>query len=395
MKQMDVKKFLIPFVAVLTVFLIASVSALGSNVVTEFNGVELSTSGMSMAGIADDVVPIRVTFNADSDTEDVRVRVWMEGYRDEVSVKTDRFGVLQGVTYTKLLSLELPEDLKDTSQDFTLHVSISSADEYDSVDYDIRMQRETYSFNILSVDYPVPVSAGDVMPVSVVVENNGMQDLDDGFVTITIPELDVSAKGYFGDLVSIEDDDNEDSTQKTVYVKLPSDANKGVYEMKIRVYNRDASQTVSQLIRIDGSDAGSTVLAGTRTKQVRSGQSETFELIIVNSGSEAQTYNLEAVSPQNTLAVSVPSVIAVGAGSSQTVSVSVAALSNAQEGVYPFSVEVDGQRVNFEAEVVGQASGIVALTVVLVIVFVVLLVVLVVLLTRKDKSTEEVETSYY
>jgi hypothetical protein len=270
MKQMDVKKFLIPFVAVLTVFLIASVSALtvDSTIVTEFNGVDLFTSGMSMAGIADDVIPIRVTFDADSNVSDVRVRVWMESYRDEVSVKTSRFDVLQGVTYTKLLSLELPEDLKDTSKDFTLHVSISSADEYDSVDYTVKMQRETYSYNILSVDYPVPVSAGDIMPVSIVVENNGMQDLDDGFVIITIPELDVSAKGYFGDLVSVENDDNEDSTQKTVFVKIPSNANDGVYEMKARVYNSDASQSMNQLFRIDESDSATTVISTTTTDDV-------------------------------------------------------------------------------------------------------------------------------
>ena len=62
-----------------------------------------------------------------------------------------------------------------------------------------------------------------------------------------------------------------------------------------------------------------------------------------------------------------------------------------------FSVSVDGSQVSFVANVTSGSvsTSVVALTVILVIVFVVLLVVLIVLLTRKEKPTEEVETSYY
>ena len=96
--------------------------------------------------------------------------------------------------------------------------------------------------------------------------------------------------------------------------------------------------------------------------------------------------------------VSAPSVVTVGPDSSETVSILVSAKDDAKIGTYTFSVDVDGKQAVFGANVVGSSTStsFVALTVVLVIIFLVLLAVLIVLLTtRKEKSTEEVETSYY
>jgi cytochrome bd-type quinol oxidase subunit 1 len=97
------------------------------------------------------------------------------------------------------------------------------------------------------------------------------------------------------------------------------------------------------------------------------------------------------------LSVSVPSVVTVDAGSSKVVQVTVAASSDAKKGVYPFTVEANGQTMVFNANVTDQSVSVsaIALTVVLVIIFVALLVVLAVLLLRKSKPVEEVETSYY
>jgi hypothetical protein len=392
---MNSKTLFMPLVAFLAILLIGMTSALASGITTEFNGVVLS-SGQSFAGIADDVVPVRVAFVANSDAEDVKVRVWMEGNRDEIEASTSRFSLIDDVAYTKVLSLELPAEIKDRVKDFTLHVSISSADEYDTETYDISMQRESYNFKILSVDYPTSVSAGQILPVSVVVENTGMQELEDGFVLVTIPELDISAKGYFGDLVSVDqdDDDSVDSVQKTVFLSIPINAEDSVYNLKVRVYNSDASTSSKNIVRIEGS-AGSNVVASARTQELKAGETKTYDLVLINSGNSAKTYSLNAVAG-NFLSVSVPSVVTVGPESSKTVPVSVSADSDSPNGAYTFSVDVDGQEVILEANVSSAGvSSAVALTVVLVIVFVVLLVVLIVLLTRREKPIEEVETSYY
>jgi len=236
---------LIPFVAVMTLMVVAFASAgLASDIDTDFNGVDL-TSSNTMVGDVDDVVPVRVTFTADVDAADVKVKVYMEGHRDDVSVKTDRFDIEAGSSYTKLLALKLPTDSDDLSEKYTLYVEIVSKDDQSEARYTISMQRESYTFEVKSVDFSSKVKAGDVVPVSVVIKNTGYNRMDDAYVVVSIPALSVSTRGYVGDLIPAEDyidyDDEEDSMYRTVYLKIPSSAASGVYEMEVLVYNDDVA----------------------------------------------------------------------------------------------------------------------------------------------------------
>ena len=392
---------LVPFIAVITLMVVGFASAnLATNIDTEFNGVTLNSGTTVMAGNVDSVVPVRVTFDADDDMDDVKVKIYMEGHRDDVSASTSRFDIEDGTTYTKLLKLKLPSDADELSEEYTLYVEVVSKNDRSEEEYTISMQRESYTFEILSVDYSSKVSAGDVFPVSVVVKNNGYNRMDDNYVVVSIPALSISTRGYMGDLIPTEDceddycDDEEDSVQKTVYLKIPDNANVDVYEMKIEVYNEDSETSVTKLISVD--DSASMVLAAVKNKDLNAGETVTYDLIIVNSADDVKVFNLNAISG-DVLDVSVPSVVTVGPDSSETVSVVVHADNKAAVGTYTFSVDVNGKQTVLGANIIGTSvsTSVVALTVILVIIFGVLLAVLVVLLTRKEKPTEEVETSYY
>jgi len=401
---MNTKTLLIPVIALLAVFLVSFAAAgdLADDISVKFNDIVLN--GDTMSAIVGETVPVRVTFTAEDDFSDVRVKVWMEGYRDDVSASTGRFDILNGVTYTKLLSLEMPADMKKTAEEYTLHVSVSSGNGYYSREYVVSLQRDSYEFDILSVDYSTEVSAGETVPVAIVVENVGMQELENGYVVVSIPELGVNAKGYFGDLIPTdngcdnEDCDKVDSLQKTVYVKIPANANTGVYEMTVKVYNRDSTTTVQKLISVKESQS-TTVIPATTSLDMKAGETKTFDLIVVNSGDDIQIYTISTVGGSSVL-VSAPSVITVGPDSSQTVQVDVTAPSDLSKGAYTFTVNVGGEQVVLGVNVTGSSvsTSVVALTVVLAIIFIVLLVILVVLLVKKDNSrtsAEEVETSYY
>jgi hypothetical protein len=398
MKNMKTNVLLIPFVAVLTLLVASLASAgLASNIDTEFNGVMLGSN--TMVGDVDDVVPVRVTFTAITNASDVRVKVYMEGHRDDVSVSTNRFDIENGVDYTKLLSLKLPSDADDFSERYTLYVEIISKNDQSEKRYEISMQRESYTFEIRSVDYSSKVMPGDVFPVSVVIKNIGYNRMDDTYVVVSIPALSVSSRGYFGDLIPVENyrnyDDEEDSVYRTIYLKIPEGATGGVYEMEVEAYNRDARTVVKQLVSV-GDSASTLVLATVKNQDLMAGETITYDLIIVNSDDDVKVFNLNSVSGSD-LAVSVPLVVTVGPKSSKTVPVTVTAARDARIGAYTFSVDVNGEQTVFGANVVGGSvsSSVVALTVILVIIFVVLLAVLVVLLTKKEKPIEEVETSYY
>ncbi|MCK5449485.1 hypothetical protein KAI32_01325 [Candidatus Pacearchaeota archaeon] len=401
MKNMKRNLLLVPFIAVLTMMVVGFASAdLARNIDTEFNGVTLISGSTVMAGDVNSIVPVRVTFDADDNMDDVKVKIYMEGHRDDVSASTSRFDIEDGTTYTKLLKLSLPSDAYDLSEEYTLYVEVVSKNDRTEEVYTISMQRESYTFEVLSVDYSTKVSAGEVFPVSVVVKNNGYNRMDDNYVIVSIPALGVSTRGYIGDLIPTEDcednhcDDEEDSASTTVYLKIPDQANVNVYEMNVEIYNEESETSVTRLISVD--DSASMVLAAVKNKDLNAGETITYDLIIVNSADDVKVFNLNAVSG-NVLDVSVPSVITVGPDASETVSVTVNADSDATVGTYTFSVDVNGKQVILGANIVktNVSTSVVALTVILVIIFVVLLAVLVVLLTRKEKITEEVETSYY
>ncbi len=394
---------LVPFFAVLALMFVSFASAgelVSGDIDTTFNGVDL-TSSMTMTGEVNGIVPVRVTFDADENMSDVRIEVSMEGYRDDVEAKTSRFDIIDGNTYTKLLSLELPRDADYLNDEYTLYVEISSKTKRDVVEYDLSLQRDSYTMEILSVDYNTKVSAGDVFPVSVVLKNTGFNRADDNYVVVSIPELGVSTRGYAGDLIPTEDcedeacDEEEDSVQKTVYLQIPENAVSGVYELEIEAYNKDSKTRVRELISVGESDS-TIILAAVKNQDMNAGETKTYDLVIVNSADDVKVFNVQSVSGSD-LSVSVPSVVTVGPDASKTVSILVTADDDAEVGTYTFSVDVDGKQIVFGANVIGKSvsTSMVALTVILVIIFVVLLAVLIVLLTRKEKQIEEVETSYY
>jgi len=261
MKNMKRNLTFMSLLAVL-VMTIGFASALGDINTVEFNGVKLTEgSGMNIAVSPGEVVPVWVQFTADDNASDVTIEVEIKG-RNGVSVSRDLSDIEAGTTYPVLLSLKLPET-DDLSEVFTLYVTVASnTDEVVEIfDVQVKVQRESFTMDILSVDYSSQVEAGDIIPVSVVAKNVGYNRADDNYVVVSIPALGVSTRGYAGDLVPVEDyaeydnGSEEDSVFKTVYLKIPSDALSGVYEVKVAVYNDDTETVVTKLISVEGEEA--------------------------------------------------------------------------------------------------------------------------------------------
>jgi hypothetical protein len=398
--------FMIALVAVLAVFMFGfSSAAVVSDAIVSVDGIDINhgAHNLTLAAFAGETVPVRVYFTADSDAKDVKVKVELTSGNYESSDSYFVGNVINDsrVYRTGVMNIDFPSTLKDTTKDLYLRVTIT-ADGLDTYmkEYAIDVQRNSYQMDVLSLDFDNSVSAGQTVPVSVVIKNIGFENADDGFVVVSVPELGISAKSYFGDLVAIEncsdDCNDDDSVVKVLNLAIPDSAKAGVYSVVAKVYNADSVTTVTDSITVDGSSTNQAIPTQ-NSQDIKAGETITYDLILVNSGSNVAVYRLSAVSGSD-LSVSVPAVITVDAGSSKTVQVTVTASDDASKGVQSFVVDVNGQKTTFNANVVSGSSlsvATVALTVVLVIVFVVLLVVLIVLLMKKDKPAEEVETSYY
>jgi hypothetical protein len=236
----------------------------------------------TLAGSVGENIDVRVKFTvndldlSDSDDdeklEDLKLKVWISGYKDDIEASTGRFDVLSGRTYVKDLSLELPnvQDIEDLDEDLTLHVEISDKNDDIDAEYDLTVQRESYSYDLLSVEAPVKASAGDIVAIDVVLKNIGGKDLEDSFVTARIPELGIYKKVYFGDIApedNFDDDDDEDARERRVYLVIPADAISGDYDLEVKASNYDAISEVVKSITIEGMSESDVIDATNEDKE--------------------------------------------------------------------------------------------------------------------------------
>lgn len=421
MKSKAILVFLLAIFAVFAVNLTSLVSATSGTLPVSINEVSVSGVDVSEPGIPQvsldtgDTVPIRVQVTANEDVTDARVMVSLSG--EDVDATTGKFDMIKGRTYSKLLSLKLPASLKVTpSDEFNLVVEIDSRDGEMRAEYTFTIQRESYNLEVLSVETAREVTAGANLAVNVVLKNLGSHELEDTFVVARIPALNVEKRVYFSDLTPSDgkgvyfdmdgnkilhiDTDKEDAAERTLFLQIPSDAKAGVYSLEVEASNSDSSAKTTKSIAIAGTEQKSEVLIAVSSKEIQSGETATYDLVIINSGDKIAVYEIVPESAQN-LVISVDEpIVTVPGDSSKTVKIKVTA--GEVMGTFNFAVNVNSQdklvkRVNFSANVAKKSvtSNVMVLTVILAIVFVVLLIVLIVLLTRKPEKTEELGESYY
>src|SRR3989344_3011468 len=402
---MNIKNFVGLFVlAISLLFLVSSVSA---QTFATINYVEADSVFLvkdSVFGVeAGQTLDLRVVFMALADEENVRVTARVLG-EPGLYEATERFDVLSDRTYSKMLRLDLPSDI-DRDENFILEVRVESQSLIgDELRATFEVQRKNYALEFLSVESPSRISAGEVLPIEVVVENRGRHVAEDTFVIASIPALGISKRIFLEDLNSLEstnDEDEDDAIAGKILLSIPVNAAPGLYTVEVKAFNDDSEITTVRKVEILGSNAQSDLIASPSSRTFSAGTDGKYTLTLVNSGSRILVYNIVTES-DNGLTVDLDNaVVVVPAGESKSVEL---IARSSREGNYNFKVTVLDSSNNvvgeksFVANVEGRAVGgnaAVVLTIILAIIFVVLLVVLIVLLTRKPAKAEETGESYY
>ncbi len=402
--------FFVLVMAVFALLLTSTVMAdLASNIVVKVNNdaVDSKITGVT----AGETLDLDVTFTAIIDEKDVRVKAWIEGYRDEVEVETSRFDVVNNRTYTRSLSLNLPLDL-NVSEDYKLIVRIASKNREDQKSFQLTIQRPSYNIEILSADFVREIESGKDLLIDVVVKNRGGHKVDDNYITARIAELGISKRVYASDLVPIDCDDCdfEDAVEKTVVLSIPKGTKSGTYDLEIVAENKDAEASVRKQLTIKGVEAQAPVevLVRELSKEVTTGGIEIYKIEVLNPSNEAKVITIATPSALEKAGIKVkatPSVVTVPANSVEVVEVSVEAGKDTATGNYtvPISVGSDGQtkQVGVTANVVKVKSApttnrkaLITTAVILGILLLVLVIVLFVTVKKPEKMGEE-ETAYY
>lgn len=403
-EEMNAKSVLVSFIATVSIlFLVATASAftgdLTTNELVKVEGMDASSGDVSV--IAGEKIIITVYFDSLQSASDVKVKAEIEGNKVDVEDRTTTFDVESGKRYKKTLSLQVPYELKDElSDDITLTISVSNSDYESEEDFTLRVQRPSYNANIKSVIVKQTVESGETFSVDVVLKNIGYNDLEDVYISASIPELGIqSGKKYLGDLVALEecdceqdeiclircnyclDEDDTDTVTARLYLDVPYDVDGGIYSLEVVVENDEDKTEVAKQIIVNN-DVSETV--------IQSGN----KIVLVNPTNKIKVYK---IIPEYPATVS-ESIVAVPADSSKTVTVD--ANSNKEYKVSVFSGETLVKTVTFNSSTdknndSSNTSPLVALTIILAIIFIVLLVILVVLITKKPEKSEEFGESYY
>jgi len=396
--------FLVLSLVVLSLSLITVVNASAGNLdvnITEIVIDDLHISPNSpavIAGFAGDTIEVTVHFTSNINASDARVKVGILG---EDVTESEKIHLVNGSTYSETLSVKLPENI-DPDETFTLYAEVETQEGYKQESFNLKLQRESYKLEILDVDMDKTVEAGSLLPINVVVKNVGYEKLEDVFVVIRSEDLGIEKKVYLYDLQSTDctedcDDYEQDSVQKTISLKIPEDAKEGIYTITVEAKTNDATQKVTKNIFVSGGQQAN-VFVPVNSKEIKTGETASYDLIIVNPGKKIAVYRLQPEVSGNLFVTLDEPIVTVPAGTSKTVKVNV---KSSSEGTYTFAVDVLSdnkvvQKINLNASVIkGRAiNNITALTIVLAIIFVVLLIVLIVLLTKKPAG-ESLEESYY
>jgi len=376
--KMDIQKNLGFFVVVLTSILLLSVTVSAA----DFSNVDVTIDGVdaldNAALVAGQTVTVKVYFTSDITTDDLKVKAELEASKIDVDDVTSTFEVETGHRYVKILTLEVPYDLEDeVSDDAVLNLKIWGGDALAFTDtFDVRVQRPSYDVDFMSISAAQTVEAGKQLPVTVVLKNVGYNKLNDVYITVSIPELNVIKTGYFGDVVSVEDDDNEDLVSGRILLDVPYEAKSGTYALQVDAKSDDFDTSKVTQILVENGLSSNVLVAGN-------------QIIIANPTNELLILRLV---PETSGVSLSDNLVIVPSGTSKSVSFS-ANTENSRVSVY----SKDGQLLESVVLPSGSAGGsaYVVLTVILAIILLVLLAVLIILVTKKPEKKEEFGESYY
>ncbi len=302
-------------------------------------------------------VKVRLTAHT-SDADDVQVEVRIRGYDHDDLIEdiTDTFDVKAGNTYIKRLTLPLRERLDQDRYRLRVSVVDRAGDEVTEI-YELEISTKRHSVQIRDVVLSPgnEVKAGRALLASVRLRNRGEKDESGIKVTVSVPELGISASDFVDELEKDQEGNADDeTTSEELFLRIPDNAATGDYTLRVEVEydDGDEREVTEQIIRVVGKEKvveeekpekeKTIITVAANAQNVQAGGAEVaYPITLTNAGTSSKTYTVTAdgatwarfrVSPTN--------VLVVDAGESKAVTVYVAANENAPVGTQTFTVTV-------------------------------------------------------
>tara|TARA_Y100000310_G_scaffold144893_3_gene144184 strand:- start:10325 stop:11629 length:1305 start_codon:yes stop_codon:yes gene_type:complete len=255
---------------------------------------------------------------------DVLIEVWIEGtgnetipdVRAEAKVLGYEFGVISDLTnifaieggrlYKKTLRLHIPKDI-DASEEYTLRIEVSDKKEEIKKELNFHIDEQRHSLNIFDIvlNPSSRIQAGQALFPSVVVENLGAMKEENIKVTVSVPELGITAVNYLDELITQRQEERrtfnlrEESSERIDFLlRVPEDTKTGEYTLKIEVlYNRGHSVLSSTrtfaVQGVETKEVDTVINIDSTSKSTEAGKEVIYKVMFANLGTERGIYSVQ------------------------------------------------------------------------------------------------------
>jgi lipoprotein-anchoring transpeptidase ErfK/SrfK len=356
-------------IALMLVLAIAMVSTALALPITvdkvEVDDVELSPNAVNRFDVLrGDKIEVEVVFTPSADINDMEIQAFFSGdEHNDVAPAFDvtpTFDADNGVTYRKKLSIDIHDFFEE--DDYKLRLIFSDRNGAELIQsYNIKIDVPRHGMMIRDVIFNPSghVKAGSALLSIVRLRNIGEKEENDVKVTVSIPQLGVSASDYVDE---IENNDDEEETEE-LYLRIPRCAKPGVYDIEVEVGFDDGFRKERANSRIevtadetceDGAVTGSvkgktTITIGSQLENVAQGGTAIFPLTLTNAGRTSRSYTLSVQAGDwADVKVSPTSTIVLDGGKTQTLYAFVTASKDAPIGAQVLTATVSSSGQTLE-----------------------------------------------
>lgn len=396
------KSFKIALMFVLALALVSTVLALPITLdKVEVDDVELAANSVNRFDVLrGEDIEVEVVFTPQQNIDDMQIEAFFSGDEHNdiapASDVTSTFDADANVTYRKKLKINVHQFFEEDSYKLRIIFSDRNNDELIQ-NYNIKIDVPRHGMMIRDILFNPSgqVKGGSALLSVVRIRNTGEKDEQDVKVTVSIPQLGVSASDYIDE---IDNNDDEEETEE-MYLRIPKCAKPGVYDVDVDVEFDDGFKKERATKQIEvlsdetcedttaattsGSPRGKTTITiGSQLENVLQGNTAAFPLTITNSGRASKAYTVDAnAGDWATIKVSPTSNFVLDGGKTQTVYVYATPNDDAPVGAQVITATISSgnqklEDISLTANVAKSGSGFKGFIEWSLIILVVLLVIL-------------------
>jgi uncharacterized membrane protein len=355
MKMREKASMFVLVIMALFVAFSATAMALPTVEYIKINGDEFE-SGDRLVVERGEKLDIKVKLQGTDNETDLEVRVDILGYEyndwKRISDSTHVLDIKSTETVYKTLSVNVPENSEKDDYDLRVRVGGRTGASSESL-FRLSVQAARHALDIKDIVFSPEgeVVAGRALLATLRIKNVGEKDEESVKVTVSIPELGISASDYIDEI-----EEEESVTSEELYLRIPKCVEAGIYKVRAKVefdegYEAAEKETTVRVLEGDNCEvisdkdepAKTVITVGSTVQDVAVGEGGVvYPITVSNSGSVAKTYRISVDGTEgwSTVKVTPSSTVVLSPGETKSVYVYVSANEDAPAGERMFSVAV-------------------------------------------------------